>query len=166
MKAWREQLYQDLRFALRTLRMNPGFTTVAVLTLALGIGANTAIFSVVNGVLLRPLPYNDPDRIVRIIQNRPPDSAPDSIPLSMEGISTDDLQQWRTQTQTFSQMAAYSQTQLALLEAGQSTRVTATIMSPAMFPLLGAKPLLGRPFEAGEERAGNDSVVILSYAAW
>src|SRR5438132_8882521 len=107
------------------MRRRPGLTVVAILSISIGIGANTAIFSLVNGVLLRPLPYRDSDRIVRVIQSRPPDSAPDNVPLRMEGISIDDLEQWRTRAKSFSEMAAYSPTQLTLLGAGGAARVPA-----------------------------------------
>src|SRR5438552_5663067 len=156
---------QDFRHAARMMRRSPGFSTVAVLSISIGIGANTAIFSVVNSVLLRPLPYKDADRIVRIVQSRPAESAPDYVPLRMEGISTDDLQQWRTRTRSFSQMAAYSPVELTLLASGGAARVPAVMMSPAMFSLLGVKPLFGRVFEPTEEKPGNDAAVILSYSA-
>lgn len=157
---------QDFRHAARMMRRSAGFSAVAILSISIGIGANTAIFTVVNSVLLRPLPYKDADRIFRIVQNRPPESAPDYVPLRMEGISTDDLQQWRTRTTSFSQMAAYSPSELTLVANGGAARVPTVMMSPAMFPLLGAKPLLGRVFEGSEERPGNDAVVVLSHSAW
>src|SRR6267142_194765 len=164
-RSWSDSL-QDLRHAARTMRRHLGFSAVAVLSISIGIGANTAIFSIVNGVLLRPLPYRDSDRIVRIIQSRPPDSAPDNVPLRMEGISSDELRQWRIRAKSFSQMAAYSPTQMTLLGGGGAARVPTVMLSPSMFPLLGAKPLLGRVFEPGEETPGNDAVVIVSYSAW
>src|SRR5438874_10824845 len=89
---------QDFRHAARMMNRSDGFSAVAVLSISIGLGANTAIFTVVNSVLLRPLPYKDADRIFRIVQSRPPESAPDYVPLRMQGISTDDLQQWRTRT--------------------------------------------------------------------
>jgi len=157
---------QDFRHAARMMKRSAGFSAVAILSISIGLGANTAIFTIVNSVLLRPLPYKDADRIFRIVQSRPPESAPDNVPLRMQGISTDDLQQWRTRTTSFSQMAAYSPAELTLLASKGAARVPTVMISPAMFPLLGAKPLFGRVFQPSEEEPGNDAVVILSHSAW
>jgi predicted permease len=161
-----DALWLDARYAIRTLLKRPGFLAVAVITLALGAGANAAIFSVVNTVLLRPLPYPHDDRIVRIIQNRPPGSAPGGFPSRMGAISTDDLQQWRGRTQTFTHMAAYGPAALTMTGRGEPVRLAAQRVSPALFPLLGIQPLQGRTFESGEERTGADAVAILSFTAW
>jgi predicted permease len=161
-----DALWLDSRYAIRTLLKRPGFLAVAVITLALGAGANAAIFSVVNTVLLRPLPYPHDDSIVRIIQNRPPAAAPGGFPSRMAAISTDDLQQWRGRTQTFTHMAAYGAAALTMTGRGEPVRLAAQRVSPALFPLLGIQPLKGRTFESGEERTGADAVAILSFTAW
>jgi putative ABC transport system permease protein len=161
-----DTLWLDIRYAARTLLKRPGFLIVAVITLAIGIGANTAVFSVVNSVLLRPLPYKDSDRIVRIIQIRPPGSVPEGIPLRTAAMRTDDLQEWRTRTKTLAYIAAYTGATLTLTQNGESTRLTGARISPAMLPLLGAQPLIGRAFDQSDEAPGNDSVVLFSYAAW
>ena len=161
-----DALWLDVRYAVRTLLKRPGFLAVAVVTLALGAGANTAIFSVVNTVLLQPLPYRDADRIVRIIQNRPPSASPGGLPGRLAALSTDDLQAWRSRSRTLSQMAAYGPAALTMTGREEPVRLAAARVSPALFPLLGIAPLKGRTFEAGEERSGADAVVILSFAAW
>lgn len=160
-----ESILQDLGHAFRTFRKDRGFTATVILTLALGIGANAAVFSIVNGVLLRPLPYKDPDRIVRIIQHRT--GAESGAPSRrVAALGREVLAQWRTQSKAFSHMAGYFPTQLALREEGIPARLRGSILSPAMFPILGATPLLGRVFGPDEEQMGNHAVVVLSYSAW
>jgi predicted permease len=159
-----EALWQDLRYAARMIRSKPAFAAVAILTLALGIGANTAIFSVVNAVLLRPLPYKDPERLVRIIQSRP--NAAQGMPARMAAMSTDDLQAWRPRTRTLSHIAAYGREGLTLTGREEPLRLNGARVSPALFPMLRAQPLLGRVFEDIEEKPGSETVVILSYSAW
>ncbi len=161
-----DALWLDVRYAVRTLLKRPGFLAVAVVTLALGAGANTAIFSVVNTVLLQPLPYRDADRIVRIIQNRPPSASPGGLPSRLAALSTDDLQAWRPRSRTLSQMAAYGPAALTMTGREEPVRLAAARVSPALFPLLGIAPLTGRTFEAGEERSDADAVVVLSFTAW
>ena len=156
----------DLRVGLRSLLKRPGFLIVAVATLGLGIGANTAIFSVVNAVLLQPLPYPGGDRIVRIIQNRRPTGQPSGLPPRLAAITTDDLQAWRTRTTTLSEMAAYGPASLTLTGRDEPVRLTGARVSPAMFPLLGVAPFMGRTFDRGEERPGAETVAILSFTAW
>ena len=161
-----DALWLDVRYAVRTLLKRPGFLAVAVITLALGAGANTAIFSVVNTVLLRPLPYPNADRIVRVIQNRAPGAMPGGLPSRLAALSTDDLQAWRPRSQTLSQMAAYGPAAFTMTGRAEPVRLAAARVSPALFPLLGIAPLKGRTFEPGEERTGADGVVILSFTAW
>jgi predicted permease len=151
---------------MRSLLKRPGFLLVAVVTLGLGIGANTAIFSVVNAVLLRPLPYPGGDRIVRIIQNRPPAGQPGGLPPRLAAITTDDLQAWRTRTATFSEMAGYGPASLTLTGRDEPVRLAGARVSPAMFPLLGVAPFIGRAFDATEEKPGADAVAMLSFTAW
>jgi predicted permease len=148
--AWAERLAQDVRYAVRTLRRTPGFTAVAVLTLALGIGANTAIFSLVNGILLRPLPYPDPGRLVSVTGTYPRGAF---VELRASAATMD--------------VAAYVDGQgLNLSGLGEPFRVSATLVSAELLTLLGMRPALGRTFRAGEDAAGRDAYAILSHALW
>jgi putative ABC transport system permease protein len=150
---------QDARFALRLLRKNLGFTLAAVLTLALGIGANTAIFSVVNGVLLRPLPYQDPERLVFIHE-----TAPNFPQMS---VSIPDFVDWRERQRTFTDLAgfrnngAYDLTGVDIPE-----RLTARLASASLLPILGVQPMLGRNFLPEEDTRGGPAVVMLSHGFW
>ena len=156
-----ETFWQDARQAVRMLVRNPGFAVIAVLALALGIGPNTAIFSVVNTLLLTPPPYQDPDTIVSISQTRDIAGA-----MQKTSISTDDFQNWRSATKTLEQMAMYSPDTATLTGLSEPVRLTGERVSPALFPLLRVKPLLGRVLQPDEEKAGKDRVVLLSYPAW
>ncbi len=156
-----EELFQDLRFGARMLRTRPGFTAVAVLTLALGIGANTAIFSVVNAVLLRPLPFAEPDRLVSIAETHPE--------LPRLEVAAPDFEDWREQARVFTDMAAWSLKdwgKLALTEAGEPEQLQGACVTPNLFPLLGVSPALGRNFLPGENQAGHDRVAIVSHGLW
>ena len=157
---WIQDFVQDLRFAVRMLRKNPGFTTVAVLTLALGIGANTAIFSVVNGVLLRPLPYKDSDRLVQLIghdQKRGVD---------FDWVSFANFHDWTEQSKSFQYMAAYKFHVFNLTNVSQAQVLFGIKVSASLLPTLGAEPILGRNFQAEEDDPGRDHEVILSYDTW
>ena len=145
-----ETLLQDLRFAFRTLRKSPGFTTVAVLTLALGIGANTAIFSLVNGILLVPLPYPSPEQLVSITGTYPKGG----IVAMREQIHTMDI------------AAYYEGHEFNLTGQGEPLRLTGTIVSAEFFSVLGARPVLGLTFVPSEDVPGQDNFVILSHALW
>ena len=160
-----ETLSQDFQYGLRMLVKKPAFTAVAVLTLALGIGANSAIFSVVNSVLLRPLPYKDPDQLVRFVMDRPP-MAGEGGPRRIPSITTDDFQEYRLQSETLEQIGIYSGHSATMTSLEEPVRLNGGRVSPAMFELLGASPLMGRVFEQEEETPGNDRVVILSEMAW
>jgi predicted permease len=154
-------LMQDLRYGLRMLARNPGFTAVAVLTLALGIGANTAIFSVVRAVLLRPLPYNDPDRVVLLTENNP------RWGVTFFAISPADFIDWQNQSTVFQAMAAYtSRGDLTLSGEGEAEQLRGMRVSASFFSLLGIQPMLGRTFLPTENQPGADNVVILSHRLW
>jgi putative ABC transport system permease protein len=154
-----ENLWSDIRFGVRNLRKTRGLTAVAVITLALGIGANTAIFSVINAVLLRPLPFRDPGQLVRMFET---ESAPGNYPFSPP-----DFIDWKTQNHTFQDMTIYGWSHdINLSDAGRSEHVVAMPTEANFFELLGQKPLLGRTWAAGEDEPGNDQVCILSYALW
>src|ERR1700730_8467769 len=154
-------LLQDIRYGIRTLAKNPGLTIVAVLRLALGIGANTAIFSVVQNVLLRPLPYPEPEQLVEIFNTYPP-----QVPRG--GLSPGDYADWKQQNQSFSEMGAYVRISqgFSLTGEGEPLRVLASYASAGLFPMLGAHVVAGRSFVPEEDRAGNAPVVILGHRLW
>src|SRR5882724_6998012 len=152
---------QDLRYAVRMLRRKPGFTLIAVLALALGIGANTAIFSVVNAVLLRPLPYQQPDRLVMVWQRL---TGATSYPLLP--CSPPDYIDYRDQTQTLENVAAFLNDNFTLITPSGAERVQGSRVSSNLFPLLGISPLRGRTFTTAEDKFGADPVAVLSYGAW
>ena len=154
-----EAFLQDLRYGLRGLRRNPGFTAIAVLTLALGIGATTAIFTVVNGVLLRPLPYPHPEELV-YVQQVLPNFGVNPFVWNMEFVA------WRNQTRTLSPIAAYMFDWFNLTGGGEPERVTSGLATASFFSLLGVRPVVGRLFLPEEDRPGGPPVVILSYALW
>jgi putative ABC transport system permease protein len=153
-------LIQDLKFSVRMLAKNPGFTAVAVLTLALGIGANTAIFSVVNAVLLRPLPYKDPGRLVQIWETNPQRGFPE-FPASPPNFFD-----WRDQNRSLSQIAAIQYDDYNLTGAGAPMRVVGIDVSPNIFALLGTKPELGRVFTETEDNPNNPQVAIIGHSLW
>jgi predicted permease len=155
-----ETLRQDIRYGSRMLARNPGFTAIAVLTLAIGIGASTAIFSVVDTVLLRPLPYRDPEKLVLVSETLPGMST-DEI-----GVSAGEYQDYRDRNRSFSQVAAYESAGFNLTGTGQPLRVNAAALSASALPLLGVSPELGRGFTTEEDRYGSGSVVVLSHALW
>jgi predicted permease len=154
-----ESLVQDIRFALRMLRKSPGFTAVAVLTLALGIGATTAIFSVVNAVLLKSLPYLQPGRLV-LVQERIPKFSQRAIP-----VSAPDVLVMQGENHVFESLAAFFTEALDLSGTGEPQRILAARVSANLFPMLSATPLRGRDFSPDEDPPGH-FVAILSYALW
>ena len=154
-----ESLLQDVRYGFRNLLKTRGLTTVAVVTLALGIGANTAIFSVVNAVLLQPLPFRDPGQLVRLYET---EAAPGNYPFTGP-----DFLDWKTQNHTFQDMVLFGWgNDWNLANEGQSAHVLGIPVEANFFPLLGARAMLGRTFAPGEDEPGNDRVVILSYGLW
>jgi predicted permease len=155
---WLEQLLQDVRFGVRTLRKNPGFALVAVLTLALGIGANTAIFSVVESVVLAPLPYPQPDRLVVVTENRPN--------LKHMDISYPDFQDWQRSTRSFAQMAALDWRDYDLTGPGAAEHLNGMEVSSGFLATLGVKPVLGRDFSPSEDHPHAAPAVIISNRLW
>ncbi len=154
-------LIQDLRYALRSLSKSPGFTAIAVATLALGIGANTAIFSVVHSVLWKPLPFASPQRLAVIWETDIHNGELDG------GASWPDYRDWKAQAGAFSSLAAAKRLHLNLTEGGQQPeRVAASAVSHELFPLLGARPALGRAFSEADDRPGAPGAVVLSDALW
>jgi putative ABC transport system permease protein len=159
-----EILWQDLRYGVRMLMKSPGFALIAVLTLALGIGANTAIFSVVNGVLLRALPYYEPERLVMVWTARPILQA--QIGLEDFPVSVADFVDWRNQNQVFEHMAAMWTPRMNLTGDGEPESAVGLRASASLFPLLGARFAVGRAFLPEEDRAGADRVVVVSHELW
>src|SRR5262249_18478478 len=154
-------LWQDLQYGVRILWKNPGYTLVAVLTLALGIGANTAIFSVVNGVLLRPLPFNDSERLVMVWNRGAEAAGGDRIPLAVA-----DWLDWRAQNRSFEDMGAFRYQLLNCTGGETPQRVQGLGVTANFFSLLGVKAALGRTFLPGEERPGAERVVLLGDIFW
>ncbi|MGH9730043.1 MAG: ABC transporter permease [Candidatus Acidiferrales bacterium] len=151
-------LLQDLRYAIRMLAKSPGFTAIAVLTLALGIGANTALFSVVNGVLLSPLPYPQPDRLVSVYSR--------TSDFSESSISYPNFLDWQRQNKSFAQMAGYRQDSFNMTGAGEPERLRTEMISADFFSILGVQPVMGRLFTAQDDRAGGAPVVLVSEGLW
>lgn len=149
---------QDLRYGLRTLRKNPGFTTIAVVALALGIGANTAIFSVVNGVLLRPLSYPDPGRLLKIYET--------TAEFGRSSVAYPNYLDWRRESHSFTDMAAYRGDDFNFTGSGEPEQVPGAYVTASLFPVLGVKPSLGRGFLPEEDRQGAACAVMLSYGFW
>ena len=154
-----ETLIQDLCYGARTLRKSPGFTLVAVLTLALGIGANTAIFSVINAVLLKPLPFKDPSRLVQLWETEP---APGNFPLTGP-----DYLDWQAQNTTLESSALYSWPRsFNASSSGEAQPVMAVTTQANFFTVLGVSPAMGRTFAPGEDQAGKNKVVVISNGFW
>jgi predicted permease len=155
---WLEELLQDLRYAARMLRKNPGFTLIAVLTLALGIGANTALFSVVNGVLLNPLPYPHPEQLVTLHESKPN--------FDRGSISYPNFRDWQKNNRTFASMAIARGYGYSLTGLGDAEQVRARFISSDFFPLLGVNPVLGRNFSPGEDEIGAAPIAMISAGLW
>jgi putative ABC transport system permease protein len=155
-----QMFQQDARFAVRMLRRNPGFTAVAVLTLALGIGASTALFSVVYAVLLKPLPYPDSERLLNVFQAKPQEG------VKATGWSYPNFAQLREHNGVFSEMAGAQRHQLTLTGPDEPSVVNTSVVTPEFFSLFGVQPLLGRMFGTDDGRPGSQAVVVLSENLW
>ena len=153
-----EALQQDLRFGARMLRKSPGFTAVAVLTLALGIGATTAIFSVVEGVLLRPLPYPESDRVMLLHETS--QDVPDM------SISMENFNDWRVQNTAFKSLGAYQNDDVVMSGRGEPERLRLRRITASLLPTLGVQPMLGRGMRAEEDKVGAERVVLLGQGLW
>ena len=153
-------LFQDLRYGARILLKQPAFTLVAVVTLALGIGANIAIFSLVNSILLRPLPFREPDRIVRLIQASP------TLGLDTWGVSQADFAAYREQNRSLESIALFNSTAINLTGSGEPERLPMTSVTADFFKVLGVNPVLGRTFVEGEDAQGKNLVCVISHRFW
>jgi predicted permease len=155
-----ETLIQDIRYGVRTLLKTPGFTAVAVIALALGIGANSAIFSVVNAVLLRPLAFDEPDRLVMVWEKRM------ALGRVRNVASAPDFVDWRAQNTVFEEMAAYSNTAFNITGGDEPERIQGVAVSPSFFSVLRVQPKIGRAFTADEEQPAAEPAVIISTGLW
>jgi putative ABC transport system permease protein len=155
-----DSLLQDLRYSLRLLLKNPGFAAVAVLALALGIGANTAIFSVVNAVLLRPLPYTEPDRLMLVISSNP------TRGFARFAVSPPDFLDWSAQSRSFEAMAAMDTSPFNLTQGKEPERLRGARVSASFHGIMRAKPALGRDFLPEDDRDGAELVVLISHDLW
>src|SRR5437763_10843003 len=150
----------DLRYGFRQLRLNPGFATIAVLTLALGIGANTALFSVVRNVLLKPLPYREPERLTRVwMDNR-------RLQMREDWASYLNYQDYKRLGTSFESMAAFTEPAVNLISEGEPERIRGAFAEAAMFDVLGTKPVRGRLFTKDEETAGKENVAVIGWGLW
>jgi predicted permease len=164
---WLDDLRRDIAYAFRMLLRSPGFTVVAVVTLALGIGANTAIFSVVSGVLLRPLPYKDSDRIVRLLGNFPAEESPSRTPLrSGVTLSISELRDVRSRVRSVTHVGLQGAMIMGLSGAEEGARLQGYRLSATVFSMLNARALIGRVWHEADEVPGGEAVVLLSYAMW
>src|SRR5262245_36882342 len=152
-----DTIIKDIRYGIRGLSKRPGFTVVAVLTLALGIGANSAIFSVLNAVLFRPLPYVDPDRTVRIEETEGKGGM---------GVSPPNLLDFQQQNHTFESVAGYSGGSFILTGTGEPLRVQSCAISSDLFSVVGIRPLIGRSFSTDDEKPGQVRTALISYGLW
>src|SRR5215510_11470173 len=156
---WLDDLMRDVRHALRSLRRSPVFTAVALLTLALAIGGNTAIFSIVNAVLLRPLPYRSPEQLAMLWTEDPTQNL-------REGRSAlSSVEQWRSQSQSFADMATFDSVSMTLTAADGAEQIVGASISPNLLPLLGIQPALGRTFST-EEAEQQQRLVLISHRFW
>jgi predicted permease len=163
---WLDDARRDLRYAIRSLRRTPGFTIVAVVTLALGIGAVTAIFSVVHAVLLQPLPFPHADGLVQLYENVPAAESPNHQALRVRGMDMRELLELRTRSRTLSQVVSHSLVLASTVGSAETTLLSGEAVSEGTFPMLGTPPILGRWFSSAEDRSGRDKVIVLSDATW
>jgi putative ABC transport system permease protein len=156
-----ESFWQDLRYGIRMLVKNPGFVSVAVLTLALGIGANTAIFTVVNGVMLRPLPYEEPERLVMLWEINPRRN------IEQQRVTPPNLAEWREQSRIFEKIAHWSGNgEFNLVTSDGVEKVWCAYVSSSLFSTLGVRPQLGRAFLPEEDQREGNRVAIIGYEYW
>src|SRR5215218_8194505 len=155
-----ENLSSDIRYALRNLLKRPGFTFIAVLTLALGIGANTAIFSAINALLLKPLPFPELDRVVAIWDKLP------SRGLMHNEVAIANYLDWQSQSQSFEQLAVYRWWSANLTGVDTPERIQGFLVSPNYLDAIGMKPIMGRNFTPEEIQPGKDAVAIITHSLW
>src|ERR1700685_3308545 len=152
------ELLQDLRYAIRMLRRTPGFTAIAVLTLALAIGANTALFSIINGVLLNPLPYPHPEQLVTLHESKPN--------FNTGSISYPNFLDWQKENHTLSSMAVSRSYSFSLTNLGEAEQIQGQFVTSDFFPILGVKPVMGRSFVRDDDQIGAAPVAMISAGFW
>ncbi len=155
-----ETLFQDIRYAMRMMLKRPSFPILAVIALALGIGATTAIFSVINAVLFKPLPYREHDRLVQVWEKRP------ALGRTRNVVSAPDFFDWKAQNNVFEDMAAYLRTEVTLGGGDTPERITATAISPNLFSILRVQPRMGRMFQTEDDQVGRHRVALISDGLW
>jgi len=155
-----QELFHDFRFALRMLRKNPGFTVIAVLTLALGIGANSAIFSIANAVIIQPLPFRDPDHLVTVLETKA------SQNLDWLYVTGNNFVQWQERSESFEHLAGLQPCGYRLAQEGEPQLFPGNCVSASFFPMLGVQPIVGRTFTVEEDQPGRDGVAVISYDFW
>jgi putative ABC transport system permease protein len=165
-RSWLDHLQQDLRYAVRTLVRSPSFAIIAILTLALGIGANTAVFSVVHAVLVRPLPFADSDRVVRIVEHVAPPDGTSGAPRQLSALMFSEIAAFRSQMTTLSHVGVHIPTIRALTGRAEPVRLVGARVSPDLLTMTGARAVAGRLFHPHEDTPGAEAVVILSHASW
>ncbi|HEX8088208.1 MAG TPA: ABC transporter permease, partial [Blastocatellia bacterium] len=155
-----EILLQDIRYAIRTMTKSRGLTAIAVIALALGIGANTAIFSVINAVMIRPLPFKDPDRLVMVWEHNRNRGRAQNV------VNPANYMDWQDQNSVFEGMAVLFDTRLNLTDVDDPEEIPAQQVTTNFFTLLGVNPALGRAFEPEDEQPGRDAIVVISHGLW
>src|SRR5262249_38593121 len=155
-----DSLRQDVRYALRTLVQNPGFAALTIACLALGIGVNSTIFSVVDTIAIRPLPFTDPDRLVSVYGTHK------ATGVDTGSVSYLDLQDWKARTRSFSDIAAVTGRSLAVSDRDEPERFQGSLITWNMFPMIGAQPILGRQMREDDDRPGAARVVLISHGVW
>ena len=155
-----DSILQDLRYGLRMLVRNPGFAAVAVMTLALGIGANTAIFSVVNATMLEPLPFPNRDRLVMVWEHSYKNGRERNV------VNPGNFLRWRERVRSIRNMAMIVKNEINVTGKGEPERVASAIVSPALFSITGIRPIIGRTFVPDEEKPGNEHVALISESYW
>ncbi|HYZ86706.1 MAG TPA: ABC transporter permease, partial [Bryobacteraceae bacterium] len=164
---WVENAYRDLCYAIRSLSRNPAFSIVVLLTLAIGIGSTTAIFSFVYALLLKPLPYRNADRLVRLVLNQPPGQSSISGPRRFAGgISVRELAELRSRMQSVSTIGIYGPAVMTMTGNGEASRIEGMRISASIWDAIGATPHLGRVFSTSEDAPGGDRVIVLSHSLW
>src|SRR4030095_13377727 len=153
-------MLSEIKVALRGLTKSPGFTAIAIVTIALAIGANTAVLSLVNALLIRPLPYKDPQQLV-LIWEQFANQGLERIP-----VSAPEYQDYEKELQSYERIAAFDYVDLNLTGGEMPERVQGAVVSPSLFPLLGISPIRGRAFESNDTQAGRDDVVVISARLW
>lgn len=158
--------WQDFRIAARVLRRQPGFTLSVVVTLALGLGASAAVFSIVNAILLRPLPYADAGRLVQVVETIPAAESPTGVAQRTTLMDMREFVEWQPRARTISHAAVRVSASMTFATSEGAVRLSGTRASPALLPMLGVEPILGRPFTPDDARAGAQRVVLLGYSTW